>query len=392
MASELFLKCSTCGELTTKKCSGCKTHNYCGRDCQVEDWPTHKVYCKDIQLEKTLARVAEILQAAYFTFRENTWNMPIDKIVEKEDELEIYPGDQKKNTNHFTEFPGHLIKNKAARISVLTVWMSQEPMAFMHDLLVQLLHGLQPVHLYLGKMLTLLLLLGLHVKVEEVGVALKTVVRKTTAIWPNGRRFSNWPGYPHHVLRMTSSQTGRQWLVDFSGAQFGIYQAMWKWEDYQESYIQEILARYPSSTLKALIGKVAKIPGNPSFHYQLPSEAAVELDKSIMTWKTQHMDLSKLVTLEGEHFKTKMQDLLKTMEHAVHSFVGNNNFSARVRIQKAYEAAHPGVSSRETQALSSWLSSFDLQCNDPLVYVTSPDDVEFLENLHPGLMVFNLDG
>ncbi|XP_021207310.2 zinc finger MYND domain-containing protein 10 isoform X2 [Bombyx mori] len=38
-------KCAKCGEKACKKCSRCKTEWYCGRECQVQQWPKHKELC-----------------------------------------------------------------------------------------------------------------------------------------------------------------------------------------------------------------------------------------------------------------------------------------------------------------------------------------------------------
>ena len=42
-------ECHTCGKIipdgTVKVCSRCKMVKYCSRDCQVDDWKTHKPYC-----------------------------------------------------------------------------------------------------------------------------------------------------------------------------------------------------------------------------------------------------------------------------------------------------------------------------------------------------------
>ncbi|XP_013191818.2 zinc finger MYND domain-containing protein 10 [Amyelois transitella] len=38
-------KCAKCGDKASKKCSRCKNEWYCGRECQVQQWPKHKDIC-----------------------------------------------------------------------------------------------------------------------------------------------------------------------------------------------------------------------------------------------------------------------------------------------------------------------------------------------------------
>ncbi|XP_047119753.1 zinc finger MYND domain-containing protein 10 [Schistocerca piceifrons] len=40
--------CAECGERAAKKCSRCKALWYCGRECQVKNWPTHKTTCNKL--------------------------------------------------------------------------------------------------------------------------------------------------------------------------------------------------------------------------------------------------------------------------------------------------------------------------------------------------------
>lgn len=41
--------CATCGEeKVSKKCSQCKSVQYCDRDCQKYHWFVHKKYCKKV--------------------------------------------------------------------------------------------------------------------------------------------------------------------------------------------------------------------------------------------------------------------------------------------------------------------------------------------------------
>src|SRR6184192_371695 len=35
----------SCGKPNACRCSRCKKVSYCGRDCQIKDWPDHKAVC-----------------------------------------------------------------------------------------------------------------------------------------------------------------------------------------------------------------------------------------------------------------------------------------------------------------------------------------------------------
>ncbi|KAJ4364665.1 hypothetical protein N0V83_009262 [Neocucurbitaria cava] len=388
MASEVVLKCATCSEPATNKCGGCSSLVYCCRYCQTKDWPNHKIICRNTQLEKTLVRVTDIVQTAYFTFRENTWDTPITTIEEEGNELLIYDGDQKNNATYFVKFPIHLIKNKGVRMAVLTAWMCAEPLAFMHNLIMKLLDGSYNSHVLMGQMLILSLPLGLKVKVHEVQVNLKNIERKTTAVGPGGSRHSNWPNFVHEVLHVKSSKTGRQWLIDISGGQFGICQAFWKWEDYEAKYVERVTAKFNPSTMKILIGKLAKIPGNPTLAYELPGQAAAELDQALAKWTTNHMVLSDLIKLKDKEYEPLKRDLLRRMDEAVSNFIKRNDFTALVKTQKAYEAVNPRTSIVQVNTTNQWLKTVNLEGRRPVL--ASGDDEafeEFRKNVAPGTKV-----
>ncbi|KAK3652420.1 hypothetical protein LTR56_005130 [Elasticomyces elasticus] len=47
--SDVSQFCNVCGKTgTILKCGRCKHTNYCSKPCQVQDWPLHKMYCKDM--------------------------------------------------------------------------------------------------------------------------------------------------------------------------------------------------------------------------------------------------------------------------------------------------------------------------------------------------------
>ena len=46
MIEKMCNRCQYCGELASKKCAKCKSVVYCTRDCQMNDWASHKTKCQ----------------------------------------------------------------------------------------------------------------------------------------------------------------------------------------------------------------------------------------------------------------------------------------------------------------------------------------------------------
>ncbi|KAF1834600.1 hypothetical protein BDW02DRAFT_588746 [Decorospora gaudefroyi] len=328
MATEAQAVCTVCGEPARSKCSACETdtasHHYCGTACQTKDWPRHKRVCKELQdqqLAKTLARVADIAQQAYYDFRQNTWDTPIVKIEDGDDALVIYDGDQLKKAKHFIRFPEHL------------------PLAWMHNFITGLLEGL-------------------NVKVEEVSVDLEKIPRKITVYCSNGLIQDNWPSYHHQLIHLTSTKTKKKWALDISGAQYGILQAFWSWEDYEKQYMMRIHKIRREDTNRILLKRAAYISGHPSMAYGVVGLVAKRLDEAVNDWVTDRgMSLSCMVALSNKAFDDCKADFLSAMENTVRSFVRANDFYAEFQAAKKYELQHPGISSIEHQKLWNTISS-----------------------------------
>ncbi|KAH7069423.1 hypothetical protein FB567DRAFT_224064 [Paraphoma chrysanthemicola] len=321
--------CATCGAVASNKCGGCKTSAYRSKECQVKDWPTHKLACKDIQLEKQLSRIASIAYPAYQTFREDTWDTPIVKIEDTEDALVTYDGDQALNKNFFVEFPHHLIQNERAKSAVFSMMMCNEPLAWMHDLVEELVRGLR-------------------VRVDEVVVELGSVPRKTIAVHPNGLRQANWTSYSHALLRFTSIKTKTQWVIDFGGGQYGINQALWKWGDYSKSFVN-LTAQIkvsPFGTTKALFDMLGELDGNPGLAYGMVGEVANVMGPAAATAaQAGAFNISALVSdPDDQQFLGRKTALLCAFHSAVRSYIQSPRFDQKIRAEEAFERRFPGRS------------------------------------------------
>jgi hypothetical protein len=353
MATNAEEACTVCGEPAHMRCGACKSdtssRHYCGKACQAKDWPTHKKACKDAQnanLEKKLARVAEIVQQAYYEFRENTWDTPVIKIDDRYDALVIYDGDMLKKSKYFLKFPHHLVANDRTKKAMLCAWVCNEPMAWMHDTLLALLEGktcLINIRCHRADPIPT----GLNIKIQEVRISLGRIPRKITVRKFDGAGDDNWPNYYHDVIRITSSKTKKQWVIDISGAQYGICRAFWSWEEYAIEHLATAQQAQAIGTNKALLKALAKVPGNPYLTYGLVGLVADQLDQARHKWRADTgLSLAGLLDLDNKKYKKARSELLQTVDVAVRTHVQTNNYKKEFQAAQSYERKYPGKSAR----------------------------------------------
>ncbi|KAL1795471.1 hypothetical protein ACET3X_005695 [Alternaria dauci] len=337
MAPEAQPVCVVCGEPAPNKCRGCKSdassRRYCGKVCQEKDWPAHKKACRDIQnanLEKKLARVAEILQQGYYDFRKNTWDTPLIKVQRLgNDDLVIYEGIKLGGgrTKYFMEFPQHLVSDTRTENAVLCSLVCNEPSAWMHSIISELMEDLD-------------------VDIEEVSMDLNSPPHKIIFHYINGESDQNDSAYPHQTIRVTSTKTKKAWIIDISGARYGICQALWTWKEYRSRFMAEVHLIYPLGTNKAAVKMLSEIPGLPTLDFGVMGKVADHLASKVnIDWQSAfNLSLSQLVALDEEKFKKGKLELLGFMNSVVRTFVRNNEFRAEYKATVAYEDKNPGVS------------------------------------------------
>lgn len=151
---------------------------------------------------------------------------------------------------------------------------------------------------------------------------------------------SNWPGYTHEILRFTSRRTGKQWVIDLTGGQYGIYQPFHTWTEYEKAYINTVKAVFDSGVNKETIDKLSKLPGLDSITYGLVGEAAKELIKAVEDWTNQNITLSKLISPANDKFNSQKEALLIACTKAVSRFVKTFGFNKTVVEAQIFHAKH----------------------------------------------------
>ncbi|KAH4608983.1 MYND-type zinc finger protein samB [Parastagonospora nodorum] len=301
--------CAVCEKPASDKCARCRASAYCSKECQAADWKTHKTACADLQLATILERTADIVHKAYLNFRETTWDTVNFKVEIRDDEVVVYDEFKPHPSPLFIPFPNHLMKDEGVKEAVLTFDTCNEPLVYMEELFQQLLHGCA-------------------IKIQEVGIKLKPVPRKTTAVFIDGTVRTNWPDNIHEVLRVTSTKSGKTWYIDISGGQYGITRTFWTAKEFYATYVKTIVSVLPFGSNKKKVSDGGQCPGLAGLVLRKTMEASTLISEAIATWtKANKISLSALVRLPSGTFESEKEALLTALHQPVRDFVLDSDFT-----------------------------------------------------------------
>jgi hypothetical protein len=177
----------------------------------------------------------------------------------------------------------------------------------------------------------------MNIDIEEINVSPLRGPGKVRAVMCTGQKISNYPVLKHALLRLTSRRTKKQWIIDICGGQYGIYQPLHEWMQYQARYGAHLTAVFDAGFARELFADLARIKGSPAITFGLIGEAAKALDKRIDTWERLHKPLIQLRALDATTFAKEKRSLLRALSMGTRSFIAKNDFTVRVRSEKKME-------------------------------------------------------
>jgi hypothetical protein len=122
---------------------------YCTTDCQKTSWKNgHKEICKLLGAIRTLYRAGSILQQIFYKYRERVFDRRIVKIEEKNGKLYLHEQrppqmdfEMLRLLDFLVPFPTHLCRTKQDRQSIASYLACNDALAWMHDVIKDLLEG-----------------------------------------------------------------------------------------------------------------------------------------------------------------------------------------------------------------------------------------------------------
>jgi hypothetical protein len=200
-------------------------------------------------------------------------------------------------------------------------------LAHTHALIATLLHGKTPDD---DKLQYACLSLDTGIdsveKIEEVSAQLNATPRTTVPCYPNGNLIEV-PVYFHSFLRVTLSN-GIAYVVDPTGAQYGQLQACMLWEEFQNRYIELLVASHPFGHRKRMI--LMKAEGSKEgygWFARVASKGWDAFNKGIDEWSiTSRLTPSKLLQLPEKKYASETRKILETATKSLGTHVQGSDY------------------------------------------------------------------
>ncbi|KAH7207876.1 uncharacterized protein BKA55DRAFT_529940 [Fusarium redolens] len=223
-------ECANCGIKATMRCARCHMGApdyrfgdsmavvYCGRECQTKHWPDHKSHCHAMKRRRKLLRAANILQAAFLTYREILYDIDLTKVEAKDGTLCLYQN-QRSITAPVKRglFPNHLTTNIQHKEAALAINQCTTATALLGRLTQKLLAGVSST-----------------IEVLDIRIGKPLLPPKLIP----GRDLKDCP---HTVIKVELLFTTESWIIDTTGCQYGFREVLVPFDKYIADKVCQLL-------------------------------------------------------------------------------------------------------------------------------------------------------
>ena len=243
--------CAVCGDDASQWCSGCpegrdnqgnmSTIHYCSKKCQAADWPKHKTQCKLRHARKILFRGADLMQQAFYAFREEAFDLKVTAVKREGDfiileEAYVYdiPG------SPLYRFPSHMVQDEADKRSILVFNACSDALVYPMGLFDKVLEGDKRAGRALKSQLANDVHLGLKGYITEVKELTLIMDKRYKRIKHYRAGKLDEHDYPHEAILIVLTG-GENFVLDLAGAQYGQYESIVTWDNLKARYVKNVV-------------------------------------------------------------------------------------------------------------------------------------------------------
>lgn len=308
-ADETINICARCREAATKICDGCRQAPdaegghvesvwYCSVKCQEADWTYHKSDCKKAQARKSLYRVAQTAQLAFFRLVERIFDLDVVGLEAKEETLYVREGP--KDRSIFNAFPSEQLnsdQDKQAAMAWMNCGSSEDYVQVLVETMLQ----------------------DVPFKVSEVRIPKVKYLRRVVVIEPDGHESDS--SKSEHVIFKITINEDEDYALDVTGAQFGFYDPVTAWGSYQQTRIETLGKIRPLKHLqdshRLPSAGFSKQNGWDATRKALNRQFAKTFGSASKAWQAKNGSLSAMLKLREQTFRRRQGELLDFIDERV---------------------------------------------------------------------------
>lgn len=286
-----------------------------------------------------LKRAASLLQDIVYIYLEKDFHADISCVQAVNGELQVYG----RYTRNLVKFPSELITDPKIKKSILMMLMCSEVARMAYMVADRFLEG-KAVASVLRPLLTML---GITQHIEEVDVDLLNPKLRIRSLLEPDRNNELWM-CRHRVIKLEGKRGAGKFILDLSGAQFGLYKPLIPFDEYSDN---KVACWY---FLESREFGHAFDTKRPTYHLKSLKHV---VEYGVWSWEENNLLMEYLVRLPGPAFREKKAALLKHVKDLLSVFV---DYSDWVANSKACVSGLPifKPSGRDIELLESLLPYF----------------------------------
>ncbi|KAK4549521.1 hypothetical protein LTR36_006518 [Oleoguttula mirabilis] len=317
MAAIQKAACEACGRASTTRCAGCiegldhygqpSPTYYCNKTCQKAHWTEHKADCKLANTRKVLYRGGELLQKAFYTFRDVAFDLKITSVTKQGEALIVHDQCIDMSQGPLFRFPDRMVADEVDKKSILTLNACNDAPAYLHELSKKVFQGVS----------------GQIQQIKEVRLLVDEKKCRSVKLYRNRKLDDS--DYFHEVIKVALSDSAA-YALDLAGAQYGQLKSVIPFEDYARDYVTVVCSEFDhgwhANDFRELLMGKHDLPAGYDVRIPLiAKEVTQALNYAVQDWEEENETVSHMLDQKQPVFASKLDNFLGRLRDDIRAYV-----------------------------------------------------------------------